>query len=174
MLFHIDPASVADDGDELSIQINLRKELKKRAPAVAFVAVPNGAQRTAWASIKAKQEGLQSGFPDGLLIWKCGIAFAEIKTRTGVLSEQQHVWLNFLTKAGFPCGVFRSANSCIGWLAGLGAPVDTAKAGQNFPGHVAIIQALLNVAVGSRSKSETEDAIELARAYLGGLEAMAA
>jgi hypothetical protein len=121
-LFHMDPASVADAGDELSIQIALRKALKK-TPAVAFVAVPNGAQRTAWAAMKAKQEGMSAGFPDGIIIWDGGIAFAEIKAKNGSLSEQQHVWLNYLVKTGHHCGVFRSVATCLDWLRGLGAPV---------------------------------------------------
>lgn len=123
-LFHIDSPAVADAGSEIEIQIALRKALKKRAPTVAFVAVPNGAQRTAWAAIKAKQEGLQAGFVDALVMWpNGGIAFVEIKTRSGSLSEQQHIWLNYLAKAGFNCGVFRSVSSCLAWLSERGAPV---------------------------------------------------
>jgi hypothetical protein len=123
-IFHVDAPAVADAGDELSIQVALRKALKARAPGVAFVAVPNGAQRTAWAAMKAKQEGLAAGFPDALILWKGGYAFPEIKARSGSLSDQQHVWLNYLTNAGHPCGVFRSVTSCLSWLAGLGAPID--------------------------------------------------
>lgn len=122
-LFHVDPPSVADAGDELSIQVALRKELKRRAPGIAFVAVPNGAQRTAWAAMKAKQEGMQAGFPDCMILWQGGCAFAEIKARTGSLSDQQHIWLNWLTQAGHSCGVFRSVATCIDWLAELGAPI---------------------------------------------------
>lgn len=121
-LFHVDPPAVADAGDELSIQIALRKKLKGN-PAIAFVAVPNGAQRTAWAAMKAKQEGLQAGFPDCIIMWPGGMAFAEIKARAGTLSDQQHIWLNWLTNAGFNCGVFRSVASCLDWLESLGAPV---------------------------------------------------
>lgn len=124
-LFHIDAKAVADTGDELSIQVRLRKALKK-APSIAFIAVPNGAQRTAWAGIKAKQEGLQPGFPDGIVIWPGGIAFVEIKTRAGDLSDQQHIWLNWLTKAGFNVGVFRAVETCLWWLFDLGAPIDMA------------------------------------------------
>lgn len=124
-LFHVDPASVADPGDELSIQVAIRKALKARAPAISFVAVPNGAQRTAWAAIKAKAEGMSSGFPDAILMWPGGgIAFAEIKNRTGTLSDQQHVWLNWLTNAGFKAGVFRSVETCLAWLAEQGAPIE--------------------------------------------------
>lgn len=120
-LFHVDSPAVADGGSEVEIQISLRKALK--LTPCAFVAVPNGAQRTAWAAMKAKQEGLQAGFPDGMVIWPGGIAFVEIKARSGSLSESQHIWLNFLTKAGHPCGVFRSVKSCLSWLSERGAPV---------------------------------------------------
>lgn len=123
-LFHVDSPAVADSGSEVEIQIALRKALKKRAPAVAFVAVPNGAVRTAWASMKAKQEGLQKGFPDAVVLWPGGVAFPELKTRGGSLSEQQHIWLNWLTKAGFNAGVFRAVNTCLWWLFDLGAPID--------------------------------------------------
>lgn len=122
-LFHIDPPAVADAGDELAIQVALRKALKA-TPAVKLVAIPNGAQRTAWAAMKAKQEGLSAGFPDVQVMWGGGhIAFCEIKARTGNLSEQQHVWLNWLTQAGFNVGVFRSVATCLRWLESLGAPV---------------------------------------------------
>lgn len=108
-IFHYDEPKVADPGDELSIQIAMRKALKQRAPHLAFVAIPNGAQRTAWASIKAKQEGLQPGFPDCQIMAPGGrMVFAEVKARNGALSEQQHIWLNWLTNAGFKAGCFRS------------------------------------------------------------------
>lgn len=123
-LFHVDSPAVADTGSEIEIQIALRKALKKRAPLVAFVGIPNGAQRTAWAAIKAKQEGLQPGFPDAAVLWPGGLAFPELKTRSGSLSEQQFIWLNWLAKAGFKAGVFRSVNSCLWWLFDLGAPID--------------------------------------------------
>lgn len=125
LLFHVDSPAVADSGDELSIQVRLRKALKMRAPTVNFAAVPNGAQRTAWAAMKAKQEGLQPGFADCILQWPgAGIAFTEIKARSGQLSEQQHIWLNWQVKAGFNAGVFRAVNTCLWWLFDLGAPID--------------------------------------------------
>lgn len=122
-LFHIDPASVADAGDELSIQVALRKALKLTT-GVRFVAIPNGAQRTAWSAMKAKQEGLASGFPDAIVLGpERLIAFLEIKARTGSLSEQQHIWLNYLTAAGFNCGVYRSVATALDALRDWGFPV---------------------------------------------------
>lgn len=119
-LFHHDPPAVADPGDELSIQVALRKALKAY-PHLAFVAIPNGAQRTAWAAMKAKQEGLQAGFPDCCVMGPGGaIAYLEIKARAGSLSEQQHIWLNWLHKAGFRVGVFRSVATAMQALSDWG------------------------------------------------------
>jgi hypothetical protein len=122
-LFHHDTPSVADDGDELSIQVALRKALAKIAPGVRLIAIPNGAQRTVWAAMKAKQEGMASGFPDCEILWNGGHAYVELKTRTGKLSDAQHLWLNWLTQNGHSCGVFRSVATCLTWLHDLGAPV---------------------------------------------------
>lgn len=125
LLFHVDPPAVADAGDELSIQVALRKAIKMRGPAMRFAAMPNGAQRTVWAAMKAKAEGLTAGFADCIIQWPGGgIAFPELKTRTGQLSEQQHIWLNWNAQAGFNVGVFRSVTTCLLWLAALGAPLD--------------------------------------------------
>jgi len=121
-LFHVDAPAVADPGDELALQIALRKAISK-TPSVKLVAIPNGAQRTTWAAMKAKQEGMAAGFPDCEILWNGGRAYVELKTRTGTLSEQQHVWLNWLTQNGHSCGVFRSVATCLTWLHGLGAPV---------------------------------------------------
>ncbi len=127
-LFHVDPPGVADHGDELSIQVALRKALKPCASKVRLVAIPNGAQRTAWAAMKAKQEGLAAGFPDCMILWSGGVAFVEIKARSGALSEAQHVWLNWMHLAGHNVAVFRSVNTCLAWLKSLGAPIEEALA----------------------------------------------
>ena len=121
-LFHVDARSVADDGNELTIQRRIRKAISQRLSGVSFVAIPNGGQRSAWAGIKAKQEGMSAGFPDAMVLWAGGIAFVEIKTATGALSDQQHILLNWLHNAGFAVGVFRSVETCLSWLIEQGAP----------------------------------------------------
>lgn len=121
-LFHVDARAVADEGDELSIQRRLRKAISQRLTGASFVAIPNGGQRSAWAGIKAKQEGMSAGFPDAMVLWTGDLAFVEIKTATGVLSDQQHIWLNWLVQNGFKVGVFRSVATCIDWLIAQGAP----------------------------------------------------
>lgn len=129
-LFHHDPRAVADDGDELSIQVRLRSRLRILAPTVRLVATPNAGKRTAWAAIKAKSEGLSKGFPDLNCLWSNGvgdaavpgIAFLELKDRNGSLSPEQTDWLNWLHQAGFPCGCFRSVDTACDFLRRHGAP----------------------------------------------------
>lgn len=129
-LFHVDPRSAADSGDELAIQVRLRARVKMLAPRVRLVATPNAAKRTAWAANKAKAEGMAKGFFDLTALWSNGwgpnaipgVAFLEIKDRNGTLKPEQIDWLNWAHQAGFPCGVFRSVETAIDFLRKSGAP----------------------------------------------------
>jgi hypothetical protein len=122
-LFHVDQRVDAEAGDELAIQVRMRTALAKIAPKVRFVATPNGARRTMWEARKSKAEGLAKGFPDATLLWPGGIAFVEVKARSGSLSNDQIEWLNWLTNAGHPCGVFNNTASLFAKLREWGAPV---------------------------------------------------
>lgn len=126
--FHTDPPAVADPGDELSIQVRLRARCKMLAPRMRLIAVPNAGKRTAWAAMKAKQEGMAKGFPDLIAIGPDFIAFLELKDRAGSLAPEQIDTLNFLHMAGFPCGCFRSVNTAIAFLIDHGAPFMAAAA----------------------------------------------
>lgn len=129
-LFHCDERAIADPGDELSIQVRLRSRLRMLAPGVRLVATPNAGKRTAWAAMKAKAEGMSKGFCDLTALGSCGqgesavpkIAFLELKDRDGSLSPEQIDWLNWLTKAGFNCGCFRSVDTAIEALRRWGFP----------------------------------------------------
>lgn len=121
-LFHHDAPAAADPGDELSIQVRMRKAIKNRLRGTKFVAVPNGTQRTAWSALNAKREGMSSGFPDGIVLWPGDIAFVEVKARAGSLSDNQIQWLNDLTAMGHKAGCFRSVESLMSWLLKMGAP----------------------------------------------------
>lgn len=122
--YHVDPRSVADEGSELSIQVALRRALKTLAPKAKLVAVPNGGQRSAWAAMQAKKEGMSAGFPDVLVMAPGGyIAFLEIKAKAGSLSEAQLDWLCHLHNMGFPVGVFRSVGTALDFLRKAGFPV---------------------------------------------------
>lgn len=129
-LFHVDPRNVADDGDEVTIQRRFINRMKSQAPAVRCVATPNGGNRSAWEKMHAKREGMVKGFPDLNCYWSAGldasaipgIAILEFKTATGQLSDEQIANLNWLHRHGFPCGVFRSADTAMEFLRRAGAP----------------------------------------------------
>jgi hypothetical protein len=121
--FHYDPPAVADEGSEFEIQVRLRNRVKMVAPRIRLVATPNGGKRSQWEAMRAKAEGMSAGFVDLQAIWPGGIAFLEMKARSGTLSEAQIDWLNWLHNAGFPCGCFRSVESAVEFLRRAGAPV---------------------------------------------------
>jgi len=116
-LFHVDDRSQADDGAEIDIQVRLQVRIKKIAPAVRLVAVPNGMKTSAWGAMQARREGMSGGFPDLIAIASPKlVAFLEIKARSGVLSDTQIGWLNHLHLAGFLCGCFRSVDTAVAAL----------------------------------------------------------
>lgn len=109
---------------ELQEQQALRKRLYYAAPQIKLVAVPNAARRSQWEANKARQEGLAKGFPDLAAIWPGGgIAFIEMKAKTGRVSEHQQEWLDRLIAYGFRAAVCRSADAAIAFLRECGAPV---------------------------------------------------
>lgn len=121
--FHVDPRAAADAGSELAIQSRFRSRMKMLAPKVRLVAVPNGGQRTAWAAMKAKQEGMSAGFWDLIALAPDGkVAFVEFKAKDGRLSEAQADWGCWMHQAGFPCGVFNNAFSAMRFLHESGFP----------------------------------------------------
>lgn len=123
-LFHHDPPSMADSGDEIAIQTKLRRHIRMLNPKVRLVAVPNGGNRTEWEKLKAAREGMARGFPDLIALSDPRlVAYLEIKARTGSLSDDQVAWLNFLHGAGFPCGCFRSVDTATAFLIEHGFPL---------------------------------------------------
>ncbi len=128
-LFHVDARAVADEGDELSIQVRFRARMKMLAPRVRIIAIPNAGKRTAWAAMKAKNEGLAKGFPDTEALWAGGHAYLEFKDAIRPLESEQIDWLNWLYQAGFPCGCFRSVDTAVEFCRAAGAPfMDTQAA----------------------------------------------
>jgi hypothetical protein len=107
---------------EIEIVTLFRSRCRIMCPGVSIVAVPNAAKRSQWAAQRAKREGLQTGFPDLLAIAPGKIAFLEMKTTKGVVSEAQKEWLDRLSGMGFPCGVFRDADTAVEWLRCQGFP----------------------------------------------------
>jgi hypothetical protein len=101
---------------EIQVVTLFRSRCRIMCPGVCIVAVPNAAKRTQWAAQRAKREGLATGFPDLMAIAPGKIAFLEMKTDKGVVSVAQREWLERLTSMGFPCGVFRDADSALQFL----------------------------------------------------------
>lgn len=120
--FHIDPPSVAQDSDEMGIQVLFRNRMHTLAPSVMLVAVPNAGKRSVWEGRTRKREGMVPGFPDVIALWGGRAHFLEFKTGKGSLSPQQIDCLNRLVRLDFPVGVFRSAETAVEWLRGHGAP----------------------------------------------------
>ena len=130
-LFHHDPRSVADDGEEHALQVRLKGRLRILAPGIRLVSASNGAKMSAWSAMKAKAEGMSKGYPDLVALWSNGkgenavpgMAFLELKQRDGSLRPDQINWLNWLHEAGFPCGCFRSVDTAVAFLQRAGAPI---------------------------------------------------
>lgn len=123
-LFHCDPPAVADPGAEIDIQVRLQVKIKKIAPTIRLVAVPNGMKTSAWGAMQARREGMSSGFPDLIAIGPSDglIAFLEVKAKAGSLSDTQIAWLTHLHLAGFKVGCFRSVDTACQFLRRCGLP----------------------------------------------------
>lgn len=52
----------------------------------------------------------EPGFPDLVIVGRKGLMFRELKTRAGVLSEPQRVWLGKLSAAEADAAVWRPAD----------------------------------------------------------------
>ena len=81
-----------------------------------LVGIPNSGKRTAWESRQRSAEGMVKGFPDMLAFYEGQCAALEFKTGKGSVSTDQKNTLARLTQRKIPCGVFRSAESAMGWL----------------------------------------------------------
>jgi hypothetical protein len=111
------------DQTEIELVTLFRSRARILCPAVSIVAIPNAAKRTQWAAMRAKREGMATGFPDILCFWKGpGIAAIEFKTAKGKVSDNQAEWLERLTDLGIPATVSRDADHAIEFLRQAGAP----------------------------------------------------
>lgn len=107
---------------EIKIQTLFRSRARILCPGVAIVAIPNAAKRTQWAAAQAKREGLATGFPDLMALAPGKVAFLEMKSAKGRLSEPQVEWIDRLSDMGFPCGVFRDPDDALEFLRDHGFP----------------------------------------------------
>lgn len=121
------------DLSEIQIQVGFRNRLRYVAPAVSCVAIPNAAKRTQWAAMRAKKEGMATGFPDVMCLWAgAGICFIEFKAIKGRLSEDQAEWIARLRERGHRVTVARSVDAAVDFLRECGAPVMSLQEVANF------------------------------------------
>lgn len=100
------------------------KHMRQHARQIVVFAVPNGTHIGSHAGrAKVQREGLYKGFPDTGAIWSGQVAYLEWKDGNGDPSNAQIECLNRLAAMGHSCGIFRTMECAIGWLADLGAPV---------------------------------------------------
>jgi len=98
--------------------------MHQHARSVLVFAIPNGTNIPSFAGrSKVKAEGLYTGFPDTGAHWDGGYAYLEWKDGKGDPSDAQIECLNRLVGMGYPCGVFRTAEAAVNWLASVGCPV---------------------------------------------------
>ena len=108
---------------EIEIQSGFRSRLRYVAPGVSLVAIPNGGKRGPKAIRAAKREGMASGFPDVICIWRGGLCFIEFKRPSGKLTDNQAEWLMRLDDWGFQTSVCRTVEDAILFLRNCGAPM---------------------------------------------------
>jgi len=78
---------------------------------VMIFAIPNGGQRHVAVARKLKAEGVVAGVPDLCLIYKGIVAFVEVKTEKGRMSESQLAFAELCILNDIPHYVCRSVES---------------------------------------------------------------
>lgn len=112
---------------ERTIQRDIIRHCAMRG--IVAVHVPNGAHLSGGTLARAKQmaalkaDGFSPGFPD--LILFCGqvagrIGFVEVKSRFGVVSDDQKKWAAFMAARGFNYALVRSVEDLDGALGAWG------------------------------------------------------
>lgn len=115
-------------GTELQRQATLLKLLRQLAPDVIAYANTNGTHIASLSGrAKANREGRTTGAPDLTVVWNRGVAWIEMKSGKGDLSDAQVDFGNRLHRAGQHVGCFRDPMVALDWLRSLGAPVRAAK-----------------------------------------------
>jgi hypothetical protein len=95
--------------DEANIQGPIVQFIRTVAPHVVCFHTPNGGLRTKAESAKLKWQGVLAGVLDLTLLWAPRqVAFIEVKTRVGRLSDDQKSFIALLESFGIPWAVARS------------------------------------------------------------------
>lgn len=117
-----------DPTPEFDRQKLFLKLLKKYAPAVDAVAIPNSGKLTDWERIRRWNEGARRGALDLIMTWKPtkpgdrGVFFAEFKSGDGMPTVDQRERLNSYFRMGHGCGVYRKPETLLVHLYRAGAP----------------------------------------------------
>lgn len=113
---------------ELQRQMSFLALLKRLAPSVDALAIPNAGKSTEWERIQRYKEGARRGALDLTLTWEPtrpndrGVFFAEMKNGTSMPTIDQRERLNRYFKQGHGCGVFRRPETLVEHLRAAGAP----------------------------------------------------
>lgn len=102
---------------EHDIQVALFDWMTVQYPRVPVYAIPNAAKRSFAAARYLRKEGLRPGVPD-VCVARAVDGFhglyLELKRRKGgVLSEEQHEWLNRLSDEGYACAVVHGLDAAM-------------------------------------------------------------
>jgi hypothetical protein len=126
--FFIEPTD-KDPASEIQRVAMFRQLMRMASPQTMIVGIPNAGKRGQWALNQARKEGLYAGFPDlqCMAPSRIGkpplIAFLEWKDARSKPASHQVDCLNRLHRMGFPCGVFRQAETAVAFLRRNGFPV---------------------------------------------------
>jgi hypothetical protein len=87
-------------------------------------AIPNGGRRDRITGAMLKREGVKAGVPDIAIVRDGGsVAFIEVKTKTGRLSNSQAEFRDWCGLNAVPFGVVRNVSDVESFLIDLNVPL---------------------------------------------------
>ncbi len=93
-------------------------------PSCRAFAVPNGGNRDKITGAILKREGVKAGVPDIVIVRNGGaVAFLEVKTASGRLSNSQVEWRDWCGVNSVPHAVVRNVNDVEAFLRDLNVPL---------------------------------------------------
>jgi hypothetical protein len=120
--FFVEPRD-KQSATELQRQQTFLAMLKRCAPSVFAMAMPNAGKRSDWERVQRWKEGAVKGAPDLVCCWNYGTAWLEFKSGTGALSSAQKDLLNRLHAIGHRVAMVRRPETALRLLAEWGAPI---------------------------------------------------
>jgi hypothetical protein len=105
---------------ESEIQRAIVKALRWLLPNCIVFHVPNGGKRARAEAARLVAAGVLAGVPDLIVILPNQVVFIEVKTRKGVLSNEQDAFADKARELGQTCLIFRSAEDAIRWARNTG------------------------------------------------------